>query len=154
MIKFIKKYYSSFLLKALRYRINKKINKNYNQRQKALSEIKGALDIDFNKISYNTSEINISSHSSNNSDVDLETDSLNKTEAKTLNDSNDSNIENRNKEKPLFQIHLHNSIAGSQRFYYKGIEINSLSLEGLNNLRGDLDYILNEIEREIDKILI
>ncbi len=50
-------------MKDLRNRINKKINKNYNQRQKILTEIKQTLDIDFNKISTYSSEIEIYSHS-------------------------------------------------------------------------------------------
>ena len=43
---------------------------------------------------------------------------------------------------------------GSQRFYYKDIELNNLSIEELNNLKKDLDYILREIDKEIDKLLI
>jgi hypothetical protein len=50
-----------------------------------------------------------------------------------------NNIVNKIKEKPLFQIQLHNSIAGSLRFYYEGLEISSLSLEELKNLMKNLD---------------
>lgn len=78
------------------------------------------------------------------------TDSSNKRKAE-INDSNDSD---NNKEKPLFKIELSGSIIVSQRFYYKAIEINSLVVEELNNLKKDLDYILNETEKEIDKLLI
>jgi hypothetical protein len=53
----------------------------------------------------------------------------------------------------LFKVDLPDSIIGSQRYYYKDIEINSLSIEELNNLKKDLDYILKEIEKEIDKLL-
>ena len=141
-------------MKALRHRINKKINKNYNQRQKILAEIKRALDIDFNKISWNSSEIIIPPSPSNNYGINLETNSLDKTKSKALNDLDGINSANKNKETPLFQIQLSNSFASSQRFYYKGIEINSLSMDELNNLKKNLEYILNETEREIDKLLI
>jgi hypothetical protein len=141
-------------LKALRHRINKKINKNYNQRQKILSEIEMALDIDFNKIVCYSSEIIISPSPSKNYGINLETDSLDKITSNNLNDLDGINSANKNKENPLFQIQLSNSFAGSQRFYYKGIEINSLSMDELNNLKKNLDYILNDTEKEIDKLLI
>jgi hypothetical protein len=48
--------------------------------------------------------------------------------------------------KPLFRIDLPGSIIESQRFYYKDVE--------LNNLKKDLDFILIEIEKEVDKLLI
>ncbi len=89
-------------LKSFRHRINKKINKNYNQRQKILAEIKRALDIDFNKIVCYSSEIIIPPSPSNNYGINLETDSLVKTKAETLNDLDGINSANKNKENRTF----------------------------------------------------
>ena len=61
---------------------------------------------------------------------------------------------NETKERPLFRIDLPDSIIGSQRFYYKGVEVSNLTIAELNNLKKDLDFILKEIEKEIDKLLI
>lgn len=137
-------------MKDLRNRINKKINKNYNQRQKILTEIKQTLDIDFNKISIYSSVIEIHSHSHEPS-AELEVDSQNK---KKISNEKDVKLSNKTKEKPLFRIDLSHSIIGSQTFYYKDVELNTLSIEELNNLKKDLDFILREIEKEIDKLLI
>jgi hypothetical protein len=70
-------------LKDLRNRINKKINKNYNQRQKILNEIKQTLDIDFNKISVYSSVIEIYSYLHDPS-AEFKVDSQNK--IKTINE--------------------------------------------------------------------
>ena len=137
-------------MKDLRNRINKKINKNYNQRQKILAEIKQTLDIDFNKISTYSSVIEIYSHSSDPG-ADFRVDSQN---IKKMSNGKGVNQYNEKKEKPLFRIDLPDSIIGSQRFYYKGVEVSNLTIEELNNLKKDLDFILKEIEKEIDKLLI
>jgi hypothetical protein len=140
----------SLSLKDLRNRINKKINKNYNQRQKILAEIKQTLDIDFNKISTYSSVIEIHSHSSDPS-TEFRVDSEN---IKKMSSEGGVNQNNKAKEKPLFRIDLPDSIIGSQRFYYKGIEVSNLTIEELNNLKKDLDFILKEIEKEVDNLLI
>lgn len=140
----------SLQLKDLRNRINKKINKNYNQRQKILTEIKQTLDIDFNKITIYSSVIEIFSHSHDQSD-EFKVDSQNK--KKTSNEK-DVKLSNETEEKPLFRINLPDSIIGSQRFYYKDVELSNLTIEELNNLKKDLDFILKETEKEIDKLLI
>lgn len=137
-------------LKDLRNRINKKINKNYNQRQKILTEIKQTLDIDFNKITIYSSVIEIFSHSHDHSD-EFKADSQNK--KKTSNEK-DVKLSNETKEKPLFRINLPDSIVGSQRFYYKDVELSNLTIEELNNLKKDLDFILKETEKEIDNLLV
>lgn len=137
-------------MKDLRNRINKKINKNYNQRQKILTEIKQTLDIDFNKISIYSSVIEIFSHSHDYSD-EFKVDSQIK--KKTSNEK-DVKLSNETKEKPLFRINLPDSIIGSQMFYYKDVELSNLTIEELNNLKKDLDFILKETEKEIDKLLI
>lgn len=140
----------SLSLKDLRNRINKKINKNYNQRQKILAEIKQTLDIDFNKISTYSSVIDIHSHLFDPS-AELRVDSQN---IKKMSNERGVNQYNETKEKPLFRIDLPDSIIGSQRFYYKGVEVSNLTIEELNNLKKDLAFILKEIEKEIDKLLI
>jgi hypothetical protein len=137
-------------MKDLRNRINKKINKNYNHRQKILAEIKQSLDIDFNKISTYSSVIEIHSHSSDPS-TEFRVDSEN---IKKMSNERGVNQNNKTKEKPLFRIDLPDSIIGSQRFYYKGVEVSNLTIEELNNLKKDLDFILKEIEKEVDKLLI
>lgn len=137
-------------LKDLRNRINKKINKNYNQRQKILAEIKRTLDIDFNKITTFSSVIEIHTHSSDPS-AEFRVDSQN---IKKMSNERGVNQYNETKEKPLFRVDLPDSIMGSQRFYYKGVEVSNLTIEELNNLKKDLDFILKEIEKEVDKLLI
>jgi len=75
--------------------------------------------------------------------------------AKKKSNENDVKLINETKEtKPLFRIDLSHSMIGSQRFFYKDVEINSLSIEALNNLKKDLDFILREIDKEIDKLLV
>jgi len=144
-------------LKDLRNRINKKINKNFNQRQKIISEIKQALDIDFNKISIYSTQIKIfpnfnnPENSRDTSNITNELDSPAKVKSKSKTRESVSN--NVDKQSPLFKVDLPDTIIGSQRYYYKDTEINSLSIEELNNLKKDLDYILKEIEKEIDKML-
>ena len=137
-------------MKDLRNRINKKINKNYNQREKILTEIKQTLDIDFNKISIYSSVIKIFSHSHDPS-AEFKVDPQNK---KKISYEKDVRLSDEIKEKPLFRIDLPDSIIGSQRFYYKDVELSNLTIEELNNLKKDLDFILKEIEKEIDKLLI
>ena len=138
-------------MKDLRNQINKKINKNYNQRQKILNEIKKILDIDFYKISIYFSMIEIHFHSSEPS-TEFTADSQNKKEKSNENEVKLSN--NTQEKKSLFRIDLSHSISGSQRFYYKNKDINNLSIEELNNLKRDLGFILREIDKEIDKLLI
>ena len=112
-------------LKDIRNRINKKIDENYKTRQKILTRIKEYLNIDFNKISIYRFEINIKYHNDNN-----------------------HTIKNENyKDNTLFKIEIPGSIIANARFYYKGIDIDSLSIEELKNLEKDLEYILNEIEK-------
>ena len=137
-------------MKDLRNRINKKINKNYNQRQRILNEIKQTLDIDFNKISVYSSMIKIHSHSHDPS-AEFKVDSQDKIK---ISNEKDLKPSNGTKEKPLFRIDLSHSIIGSQRFYYKDMELSNLSIEELNNLKKDLNFILKEIEKEVDKLLI
>jgi hypothetical protein len=136
-------------LKDLRNRINKKINKNYNQRQKIISEVKQALDIDFNKISIYSSEIMIFPASNKVDDIHDNKYSKLKIKSKVETVSASSI-----KKSPLFKVELPDSIVGSQRYYYNGIELSNLSIDELNNLKKDLDYILEEIEKEVDKLLI
>ena len=123
---------------------------NYKQRQKILNEIMQTLDIDFNKISVYSSVIEIHSHSHDPS-AEFKGDSQNK-----LKESNekDGKPSNETKEKPLFSIDLSHSMMGSRRFYYKDVEVSNLSIAELNNLKKDLDFILREIEKELDKLLI
>lgn len=147
------------MLKDLRNRINKKINKNYNQRQKLISEVKQALDIDFNKISIYSSDIKVfpnfnnSDSSANNiespTSPPLATKVKSKSKTKEGTALNDLVVS----QSPLFKVDLPDTIIGSQRYYYKNREISNLSIEELNNLKKDLDYILKEIEKEIDRLL-
>lgn len=146
-------------MKDLRNRINKKINKNYNQRQKIVSEIKQALDIDFNKISIYSTEIKIFPNFDNPDNInnstsivtnEVETPAKIRPKAKTKESASSSVVVNQT---PLFRVDLPDTIIGSQRYYYKNTEINNLSIQELNNLKKDLDYILREIEKEIDRLL-
>lgn len=136
-------------MKDIRNRINKKIRKNYNQRQKIIDDIKQALDIDFNKISIYSSEIKIFADS---------TETKNATEIIPGNKPKSSvNLDSTTAEvlrtKPLFRVELPDTMIGSQRYFYKGMEISSLPLDELDNLKKDLDFILKELEIEIDKVL-
>lgn len=147
-------------MKDLRNRINKKINKNYNQRQKIISEIKQALDIDFNKISIYSTEIKIFPNFDNPDNInnitsivtnEVETPAKIRPKAKTKERASSSVVVVN--QTPLFRVDLPDTIIGSQRYYYKNTEINNLSIQELNNLKKDLDYILREIEKEIDRLL-
>ncbi len=109
------------------------------------------LDIDFNKISIYSSVIEIHSHSHDPSS-EFKVDAQNK--KKTSNEKDVKLSNETNEKKPLFRIDLSHSILGSRRFYYKDVELSNLSIEELNNLKKDLDFILREIEKEIDKLLI
>ena len=141
-------------MKDVRNRINKKINRNFNQRQKIISEIKQALDIDFNKISIYSTEIKIFPIFNNPESSSINTNELDSpTKVKSKSKIRESAQGSVVKQIPLFKIDLPDTIIGSQRYYYKDIEINNLSIEELNNLKNDLDYILKEIEKEIDKLL-
>jgi hypothetical protein len=113
-------------LKDFRNRINKKIDENYKSRQKILTRIKDYLNIDFNKIAIYRSEINI----------------------KYPIDSSHTTKKEDDKDITLFKIEMPGSIIANSRFYYKGIDIDSLSLQELKNLEKDLEYILIEIEKK------
>ena len=119
-------------LKEIRNRINKKIDEKYKERQKILTRIKEYLNIDFNKISNYQSEINIEHPNAKNLEI-----------KKERNDQ--SNI--------LFKIEVPGSIIANARFYYKGKEIDALSIEEAKNLVKDLEYILKEIEKKTDKVI-
>ena len=118
--------------KDIRKRINKKIDGNYKARQKVLGRIKEILDIDFNKIAIYRGEISIKYPKDNN-----------KNTREKENETNDI----------LFKIELPTSFIGKARYHYKGIDIDSLSLEELNSLENDLEYILGEIEKNTDRII-
>lgn len=136
-------------MKDIRNRINKKIRKNYNQRQKIIGDIKQALDIDFNKISIYSSEIKIFADSTETKNA-TEIVPDNKPKSSVNLDSNTAEVLTT---KPLFRVELPDTMIGSQRYFYKGMEISSLSLDELDNLKKDLDFILKELEIEIDKVL-
>ncbi len=119
-------------LKDIRNRINKKIDENYKTRQKILTRIKDYLNIDFNKIAIYRAEINIHYPSDNNHAIKKE-DYKNKT---------------------LFKIEIPGSIIANARYYYKDIDIDSLSIKEAKNLEKDLEYILTEIEKKTDEVII
>jgi hypothetical protein len=119
-------------LKATRNRINKKIDANYKTRQKILSRIKDVLAIDFNKISIYREEIII------------KYPNVNTTATKKENDKKDD---------ILFKVEVPDSLIGKARYYYKGTEIDYLSIEEANNLEKDLKYILEEIEKNTNDII-
>jgi hypothetical protein len=119
-------------LKEIRNRINRKIDGNYKARQKVLGRIRDSLDIDFNKIAIYRREINIGHPKDNHKhtrDKENSTDSI------------------------LLKIELPTSFIGKARYYYKYVDIDSLSLEEANNLESDLEYILEEIEKDMDRII-
>ncbi len=158
-------------LKDIQKRINSKINKNYDQRQKILSEVKRALDIEYNKISIYAIEIVVTdlvnassasiagdsyslSSSSSSSSTSFSPSSVmveNNTKYTSPGNEKDENTER--SQKPLFRVGLPDSIVGTANFYYKGSEINSLTLKDLHSLKNDLDYIMKGIEKEIDRLL-
>jgi hypothetical protein len=119
-------------LKDIRNKINKKIDENYKTRQKILTRIKDYLSIDFNKISIYRSEINIG----------------------YPNNSNNTKNKKDDKDNALFKIEMPGSIIANARFYYKGIDIDSLSIKEIKNLEQDLEYIVKEIEKKIDEYII
>jgi len=119
-------------LKNIRNRINKKIDANYKTRQKILSRIKDVLTIDFNKIAIYREEINIKYPSSN---------------------TTSTKKENGKKDDILFKVEIPDSLIGKARYYYKGTEIDYLSIEEANNLEKDLKYILEEIEKYTNEII-
>jgi hypothetical protein len=119
-------------LKDIRNRINKKIDANYKTRQKILSRIKDVLAIDFNKISIYREEIII------------KYPNVNTTTTKKENDKKDDT---------LFKVEVPDSLIGKARYYYKGTEIDYLSIEEANNLEKDLKYILEEIEKNTNDII-
>jgi hypothetical protein len=119
-------------LKDIRNRINKRIDGNYKARQKVLGRIKETLDIDFNKIATYQGEISIGypkDNSKNTLEKENEADGI------------------------LFKIELPTSFIGKARYYYKDMDIDSLSLEDSNSLENDLEYILGEIEKNTDRII-
>jgi hypothetical protein len=119
-------------LKNIRNRINKKIDANYKTRQKILSRIKDVLTIDFNKIAVYREEINIKYPDSN---------------------TTSTKIENGKKDDIMFKVEIPDSLIGKARYYYKGTEIDYLSIEEANNLEKDLKYILEEIEKNTNEII-
>ena len=119
-------------LKATRNRINKKIDANYKTRQKILSRIKDVLTIDFNKIAIYREEINIKYPNSN---------------------TTSTKKENGKKDDIMFKVEIPDSLIGKARYYYKGTEIDYLSIEEAINLEKDLKYILEEIEKYTNEII-
>ena len=119
-------------LKNIRNRINKKIDANYKTRQKILSRIKDVLTIDFNKIAIYREEINIKYPSSN---------------------TTSTKKEKGEKDDILFKVEIPDSLIGKARYYYKGTEIDYLSIEEANDLEKDLKYILEEIEKYTNEII-
>ena len=119
-------------LKNIRNRINKKIDANYKTRQKILSRIKDVLTIDFNKIAIYREEINIKYPNSN---------------------TTNTKKENGKKDDIMFKVEIPDSLIGKARYYYKGTEIDYLSIEEANNLEKDLKYILEEIEKYTNEII-
>ena len=119
-------------LKNIRNRINKKIDANYKTRQKTLSRIKDVLTIDFNKIAVYREEINIKYPDSN---------------------TTSTKIENGKKDDIMFKVEIPDSLIGKARYYYKGTEIDYLSIEEANNLEKDLKYILEEIEKNTNDFI-
>ena len=119
-------------LKNIRNRINKKIDVNYKTRQKILSRIKDVLTIDFNKIAIYREEINIKYPNSNNTSTKKE---------------------NGKKDDIMFKVEIPDSLIGKARYYYKGTEIDYLSIEEANDLEKDLKYILEEIEKYTNEII-
>jgi len=120
-------------IKEIRDRINKKIDDDYKKRQKILDQIKKYLDIDFTKISIYTDEIIVNlSHNTH--------------------DSNNYSS-NKGQEIPLFKVAVPSSIVASANYYYKGTDINTLTIRELKNLEKDLDYILKEIEIQVNGFL-
>ncbi len=94
-----------------------------------MTRIKDYLNIDFNKIAIYLPEINIK-HPNDNSHIITKEDYKNKT---------------------LFKIEMPGSIIANPRYYYKDIDIDSLSIREAKNLEKDLEYILTEIEKKIDE---
>ncbi|MBA3749712.1 MAG: hypothetical protein H0X03_02215, partial [Nitrosopumilus sp.] len=91
--------------KDIRNKINKKIDSNYNARQKVLTRIKNNLDIDFYKISIYTEKIDV----------------------KYPNDGRDVIQKDNNRNNILFKIELSASSIGTAGFYYKCKDIDILS---------------------------
>jgi hypothetical protein len=118
-------------LKDIRNRINKKIDERYKERQKIITKIKDYLNIDFNKISVYKTEISIKKNNTVDRDGQKET----------------------NEDYVLFKVEIPSSIIASSRFYYKGVDIDSLTVENAKNLEKDLEYILNQLEKEIDNTI-
>lgn len=119
-------------LKDIRNRINKKIDERYKERQKILAKIKDYLNIDFNKISVYKSELNI--------------------KRDRISDKNEQK-DNNSADYVLFKVEIPGSIIANSRFYYKGVDIDSLSIEDAKSLEKDLEYILKQLEKEIDNII-
>ena len=53
----------------------------------------------------------------------------------------------------MFKVEVPDSLIGKARYYYKGTEIDYLSIEEANNLEKDLKYILEEIEKNTNDII-
>lgn len=127
--------------KEIRNKINKKIDRNYNKRQRMLSEIKSSLDIHFNKITVFTDEIIIDP-----------SDGLSSTEIINTEGIKRENSIKREKI-PFFKIILPDSVIGSPAYHFEGKEINCLNLKELDELKHYLNFILKEIELKIENIL-
>ena len=149
-------------MKDVRKKVNKKINENYDKRQKILTEIKKSLNIEFGKISNYKDEIIIpypSSKNSKNNNDNVEknsnsNNSLKKTPSLIDNKGDPSYDYHNQRISSLFRIDIPDSIVGIAQFYYRNKEINNLTLSELANLQKDMDYILEEIEKEIGKTLL
>jgi hypothetical protein len=119
--------------KNIKNRINRKIDKVYNERQKVLQRIRNTLDIDFYKISIYMDNIIIKNPSDGTTNTRKEengTDSI------------------------FFRIELPSSTREKPRFYYEGIALETLSIKEADNLEKNLSYILEEIEKRLDEIIL
>ena len=119
--------------KNIKNRINRKIDKVYNERQKVLQRIRNTLDIDFYKISIYTDNIVIKNPTNGATNT-----------RKEENDTDDI----------LFRVELPSSTREKPRFYYKGITLDSLSIKEADYLEKNLSYILEEIEKRLDEIIL
>ena len=119
--------------KNIKNRINRKIDKVYNERQKVLQRIRNTLDIDFYKISIYTDNIVIKNPTNGATNT-----------RKEENDTDDI----------LFRVELPSSTRETPRFYYKGITLDSLSIKEAYYLEKNLSYILEEIEKRLDEIIL
>ena len=126
-------YYFKMNRRNIKNRINRKIDKVYNERQKVLQRIRNTLDIDFYKISIYMDNIiikNPADGTTNTRKEENDTDSI------------------------FFRIELPSSTREKPRFYYKGIVLDTLSIKEAESLEKNLSYILEEIEKRLDEIIL